>query len=339
MRFAAALGLAAGLALAAWLLSSFGFVRVLNLVADAGWPGLLAVAAVHVPQVVCSAAAWRAIAGPTVPQPGLRDFVMLRWIREAVNNLLPVGQIGGDFVSARLLRRRGVKLTSAIAGAVGDVTVEVVTQIGFTLLGLLLLLVTVGDGGIAGYVIGGLAIATAIAAALLAAQWFGSVRLIEAGLLRLGRAVGWHAAGDVTGLHDALIALYRSPRRVWRAAAWHSLSWLLGGVEVCLALHVLGHDVSLSAGLVIESLGQALKTAGFAIPGALGIQEGGYIVVCRLFGVSPELAIALSLVKRLREIALGLPGLAAWRWLEAVPVARSTAAAEAALPQASGTTP
>ena len=118
------------------------------------------------------------------------------------------------------------------------------------------------------------------------------------------------------GLHAALIACYRAPRRLALAATWHSISWLLGGIEICLALHFLGHDIGIGPGLVIESLGQALKAVGFAVPGALGVQEGGYIVVCQLFGLSPEIAIALSLMKRLREVVLGVPGLVAWQRME-----------------------
>jgi uncharacterized membrane protein YbhN (UPF0104 family) len=129
----------------------------------------------------------------------------------------------------------------------------------------------------------------------------------------LGRAIGWGGFGRIAGLHTALAALYRAPRRLLLAMQWHSISWLLGGPEVCLALWFLGHPVGLAEGLVIESLGQALKSVGFAVPGALGVQEGGYIVVCGLFGVPPEVAIALSLMKRLREVVLGVPGLVAWR--------------------------
>ena len=58
---------------------------------------------------------------------------------------------------------------------------------------------------------------------------------------------------------------------------------------------------------IIEALGQALKAVGFAVPGALGVQEGGYIVVCQIFGLSPEVAIALSLMKRLRKWKHKLP--------------------------------
>ena len=316
MRIGAALGMLAGLVLAGWLLSSVGVSAVLALVGHAGWTGVLAVVAFHLVQVVFSAAAWRLIAGPTVPRPGLREFVVLRWIREGVNNLLPVAQIGGSFVAARLLQRRGVVLAPAIAGTVADLTVEVTTQIAFTLLGLGLLVHGVGGGGVSRTVAVGVVVAVLVAAAFLGAQWLGLANVLERGLMRLGRSLGWSGAGRVEGLHEALIACYRSPRRVMLAAASQMASWLPGGVEVCLALHFLGHDVGVVPGLVIESLGQALKAAGFAAPAALGVQEGGYIVICRLFVLSPEVALALSLMKRLREVALGVPSLLAWQLME-----------------------
>ena len=317
MRLGSIIGGVLGLALAAWLIGAYGAGRILDLLGNAGWFGIGAVTAFHLVQLACSAAAWRTIAGPVRPRPRLRTFVWLRWVREGVNNLLPVAQIGGEFVASRLLNRRGVPLAPAIACTVADLTMEMVTQIAFTLLGLAVLLHTVGDGGIAGYVMGGLVVAAFVAAGFLAAQWLGLAMAIEKGLLRLGRALGWPGMGEVKGLHAALIACYRAPRRVALAAAWHSMSWLLGGVEVCLALHVLGHGVGIGPGLVIESLGQALKAVGFAVPGALGVQEGGYIVVCQLFGLVPEAAIALSLMKRLREVVLGVPALVAWQRMEA----------------------
>ncbi len=154
-----------------------------------------------------------------------------------------------------------------------------------------------------------------VAAGFLGAQWFGLALVFEKALMRIGRAVGWAGTAEVEGLHQALLGCYRRPGRVLLATCWHSISWLLGGVEVCLALHFLGHDTSLANGTVIESLGQALKAAGFAVPGALGVQEGGYIVICQAFNLSPEIAIALSLIKRLREVVLGVPGLVTWRLL------------------------
>lgn len=144
-------------------------------------------------------------------------------------------------------------------------------------------------------------------------------------MLRLGRAFGWEGMGEISGLDEALRRLYRAPRRLGLAATNHMASWLLGGAEVCLALWLLGHAVGIGPGLVIESIGQALKAAGFVVPGALGVAEGGLIVVCHFFGIPPDVAIALSLMKRLREVGLGVPALVAWQRIEARAPARAEA--------------
>ncbi|MBC7799920.1 MAG: flippase-like domain-containing protein, partial [Gemmatimonadaceae bacterium] len=120
MKWGAALGTLFGLAIAAWLLASFGIREIGALVAQAGW-GLVVVVLFHWSQILFSAFAWRALGGTQV---SLWDYVVLRWIREAVNNLLPVAQVGGQVVGARLLRRRGVPMADAVAGSVGDMTTE-----------------------------------------------------------------------------------------------------------------------------------------------------------------------------------------------------------------------
>jgi uncharacterized membrane protein YbhN (UPF0104 family) len=83
----------------------------------------------------------------------------------------------------------------------------------------------------------------------------------------------------------------------------------VGTVEVWLILRLLGSAVSWSDALMLESLGQAIRGAAFAIPGALGVQEGGYLLLAPLVGLRPDVALALSLAKRARELLLGIPGL------------------------------
>lgn len=83
----------------------------------------------------------------------------------------------------------------------------------------------------------------------------------------------------------------------------------MGTGEVWLALHLLGSPVGWGEALMLESLGQAIRGAAFFIPGSLGVQEGGYLLLARLIGLPPEAALALSLAKRARELLLGLPGI------------------------------
>ena len=314
MKLLTLIGGALGAGLTVWLLARFGLGHVLALLHQAGW-GIVLVMGFHLIQMLFSSLGWRAIAGRTVPRPSPADFFMLRWVREGVNALLPVAQVGGEFAVTALLRRRGVSLVEATAGTVCDLTMEMLTQIVFTIAGLLMLLHLLGRSQVTDEVVGGIGVAVLVGIAFVGGQWLGLARLLEAGLMKLAGQFGWQGMGEMQGLHRTLLSLYKKPAHVGWAACCQMISWLLGAVEVCLALHYLGHDRGLGAGLVIESLGQAVKAAGFVVPGALGVSEGGMVVVAGLFGVPPAAAIALALIKRLREIVFGLPALAAWQWL------------------------
>jgi len=130
-------------------------------------------------------------------------------------------------------------------------------------------------------------------------------------------------------LHELVVGLYHRPGRLLASGGYHLVSWLMGGIEVMVALRVVGVEVDLAQGLLIESIGQAMRTVGFAIPGSLGVQEGGYILICGLVGVEPQSAIELSLLKRVREMVLGVPGLVMWQILEGRRLAgRSTSSAK-----------
>jgi len=92
--------------------------------------------------------------------------------------------------------------------------------------------------------------------------------------------------------------------------------WFIGALEIWIALAYMGYSVGYPEALAIESLGHAVRAAGFLIPAGLGVQEGGFAAICAVLGIPAPAAIALSLVKRVPEIALGIPGLIAWRVVE-----------------------
>jgi len=309
------LSLAFGLALALALGAYFGFAEIASGLRSAGW-GVLAVIAFHPLQMIFSALAWQALL-PTPPVLGLIVFMRLRWIREGVNSLLPMALMGGEVVAVRLLRHAGVPLAAGAASVTVDLTMEFLSQIIFTLIGLALLIPGLNEPAIVPWTLGAVALGTAAVVALVAAQRFGLFQLIERGLINLAeRGPAWSALGEIAGLHRAIVALYAAPAKLGRAFACHLISWLLGGFEVMLALHLVGVSVDFHEGLIIESLGQAFRAVGFAVPGALGVQEGGFIIACGLFGISPQAAIELSLLKRIREVALGIPALIAWHVIE-----------------------
>jgi uncharacterized membrane protein YbhN (UPF0104 family) len=109
---------------------------------------------------------------------------------------------------------------------------------------------------------------------------------------------------------------YRRPGTLAACAAWRGLGWLFGGVELWLAFWVLGRPVELAAALALESLGQAVRSTGFLVPGGLGLQEGGVLLGGIWLGLPAKAVLAAALLKRAREIVSGLPGLIAWAIVE-----------------------
>ena len=68
--------------------------------------------------------------------------------------------------------------------------------------------------------------------------------------------------------------------------------------------------------LALEALLDLVIAAAFVVPGAAGVQEAGLVGLGAVFGVPPEVALSVSLLRRAREIGWGLPVLGAWQWQE-----------------------
>jgi putative membrane protein len=315
MRILTYLLLAAGVLLFAALLVHYGAGAVLAGAAAAGW-GLVWVAAYRALPLATNAQGWRVLFDPATRPPFL-PLLRLRWIGEAVNSLLPVAQVGGDVVRARLAVRLGVRGAEAGAGTAVDFTLGLVTQLAFTVMGVALLVQVRGEGADARAWFSGLAVAAAVIAALWAAQHlelFG--RATRLGRVFL-RSPAWEKlAGEAAALDAHVKSLYTRHRATAACAVWRMAGWLLQAGETWLALYFLGAPASLAAAIVLESLTAAVRSGAFAVPGAVGVQEGGFVLLGPLVGVPAETALALALVKRFRELVVGAAGLAAWAAVE-----------------------
>lgn len=259
---------------------------------------------VQLGQLWLSALAWRLSLGRAV---GRGVAFRLRLVREGVDSLLPVAQVGGEILAVGLLARRGVPAALAGAGTALDLLVEAATLPAVIVLGLGMLWLLGGDARALPAALAAAGIGIAGAVGFAAAQRLGLLRLIEAVVRRLPFDL------RVDGLHEALVARVRDRAALSRAALLHVAAWSGGAAEVWLATRALGHPVGPGAAFVVESLGMAARGAGFAVPGALGVQDGGFVAAAALFGIPPDVGLALAALKRVREVAVGLAGLALWR--------------------------
>ena len=280
-----------------------------------GW-GIAVVALWRFVSIAVAAEAWRRLM-PAGHRPGPLALFPARWIGEAVNSLLPVAQVGGEVARARLARRlpaaSGGPETAALV--VGDMTVNMAAQIAFTAYAMYLL-----------QRLGALAWWSATAAFLLSAlplllfvgaQAFGAF----GGLGGLFARLGFDRSDSdfkrlIQRFHDRLGSTYRRLDRLALAFLGQSLAWLCRSLEIWISLKFLGQDIGFGPALALESAISAARTLGFAVPGGLGIQEGTTLLVGGWFGLAPETALALAVVKRARELLVGLPGLLLWAMLE-----------------------
>ena len=304
--------LPAGALLFIGVLASQGLPAVLSTLGAAGW-GLVLVALFHLLPLVLDAAAMLVLFAPQPAASPMRNAVLTRWAGESANSFLPAGQIGGPVLMARHLARRGMSMADAAAAITVTTTLQTVAQILFALLGVALIGAQGGH-----FSEHSLRVSALIASGFLAMQIGGFYLLQRRGffskLIRVAnRFAGqrdwsqWVSRAEAIDL--AIQGVYSRGGAVAASFFLSLVGWLVGTGEVYLVLVLLGHPVSWLAALLLESLGQAIRGAAFAVPGALGVQEGGYLLLAPLAGLPPDAALALSLGKRAREMLLGLPGL------------------------------
>jgi putative membrane protein len=303
-------GFAALVGLMAWS----GADLVVQAVASVG-VGVCLVVLVRVATVSVAGAGWWMLFSPST-RPPLRICVLLRIVREAANTLLPMAQVGGDLIGARLLTFWGVRGPLAAANIIVDILMQAATQFQFAVIGLVTLIFLVGDGTVARSAATGLAIAAVALCGFYLAQRRSGQRIFAFVLGRLAGDRKWQVHGTVDQVYQNLAVIYADRQRLFASGAVHLVGWVIGLLEVYVALALMGHPINLGEALVIESLIHAVRGAAFAIPGALGAQEGGIVVLCAIFGIPADQALALSLLKRVADLAVGIPGLLAWQVLE-----------------------
>ena len=299
----------AGLAVAAWIVRDVGVAPVLAAIARIGGWGFALYCGYSLVVLALLGAAWRAVAPGGGP---VSAYAWARTVREGATDVLPFAQIGGLVVGGRVLVARGVATDLVYASMIADMTTEMGSQALFTLFGVAALVMALDGsfdhGGVLKLVLGG----TALALALLAAFAFGQQPMLRL-TRRLAARVVPASAASFDAVAARLSAIYRNPDALAASFVLNLAAWLASGLGAWLALRLIGVAVAPWPVLAIEALIFAVRSIAFVVPGALGVQEGAYLLLAPLFGIDPRVAVALSLLKRARDLTIGLPALLAWQ--------------------------
>jgi putative membrane protein len=300
-----------GLAVIGALIVYFGTDAVVRSLFAIAWGGFFVVCLIHLSLIVVMGIAWRVL----VTDGRAWVFIWGRFVRDAGSEVLPFSPMGGCVLGVRAVTLTGMPGTAAAGSMIVDVTLEFFAKLVYTALGLIMLVHLRSELPDALPIAIGAAVAGLIAIALIIVQRHG-FGLFERFARLIGRGWADQTAAGAAAVRAVLTSIYRRKARVRSGFLLHLACWIAGAVEVWCALRFAGMPLDFQAVLVIESLLYAIRTIAFAIPNAVGVQEGAYILLGATFGLTPEMALAISLLKRMRDLAIGLPILGIWQAVE-----------------------
>jgi putative membrane protein len=305
---------AIGVAVAIFLVAREG-AAILTLLSRAGWM-LLWLGPLQVLPLFLDVLGWRTlIVGPT----RLPTLLSIALVRQAINRLLPVANVGGEIVGIRLLAQHGIDGAAAAASVIVELVLSLLAQYMFVAVGAVCLLTRIDNAPVLHALVLGLTVSLPPIALAIIVLRHGRlfVRIEELATRLLDRWLDGRRGLDHGARLDARIdEIFSARNRPLAACVWQLSGLIVGCTETWFALRVLGRPVSFADAVALESLTQAARSVFFMVPAGLGVQEAGLIGVGHLLGLGADAALALSLAKRMREVLLGLPSLVGWQLME-----------------------
>jgi putative membrane protein len=303
-----------GVLVALLLVSYYGFGNIVAAVSRTGWPEFAAIVGWQLILFVILGLAWDVI---TPARTMRRPWVMVwgRMVRDASANCLPFSQVGGFVFGARAVTLHGVEWHTATASTVVDVTAEFLAQIAFAAIGLGVLLARAPRSGLAVPMEVGIGLAVLACFGFVWAQQ-GAAPLFA----RLGPRIAGRWFGDaeecVQVLQAELGLIYGHAGKLALGFLMHLIGWIGTGVAGWITYRALGVPIDFDDAMAIEALLSAAAAVAFLVPVNAGVQEAGYAGLGAIFGIPPELSLGVSLLRRARDIAVGVPILLLWQFVE-----------------------
>jgi putative membrane protein len=315
VRIAAYIAFVLGLAGAIGLIAWHGFETVSQAMEALG-AGVLLLPLIYAPHYFGAAASW-SLNFPEGRRPPFKTVLRTIWIGISVETLMPLGGLAAEVVKARLLIRSGTRTADAASLAVVDMTVQIVVLIFWALLGFSALTVTGPEETLFWPITLGAAFLALAAGTMVYAQYAGLFgRLAQFGARSL-RSERWKGVADnVHHLDRTIREIYARPLRIAAACAIRCTTRGLMAVEIFVAAWLMGHPITPSDAVMFIGIISTLRAAAFVLPGGWGLQEGAYVVLGGMAGLHPDIALALSLASRARELMTGVPALLLWQAIE-----------------------
>lgn len=308
-----AVALLAGLVAAVYLIWSIGFDPIFAAIARAGFGGLLLLCLYALLMFISLALAW-AFLLPDEQRRPLHELYLARLVRDSIAEISPFSPVGGMVAAGRLMVLKGMPAAYAGASIAGDATTESMAQVLFLAFGLGWTFShfrhLAGGDDLTQAMLAVLLLAVPGIALLIFLQKKGAV-FAERMAARF-----FPQASEGVSFRAAIEQMYDSRTRLAISSAFHLLAWIAAGGGTFIAFRLVGGHIGLLDAMALEALLCTLRSIAAPVPAAIGVQEWGYAVLAPMFGLPAEMGVAVSLLKRAREIVLGVPALLYWQSVE-----------------------
>jgi uncharacterized protein (TIRG00374 family) len=290
--------------------------RIYDAAAQLGPVALLVLLIPSVIMYIVEAYGWKVTLGPSAKNIPFWRVLAIRTAGEVVNMTTPTAYVGGEPLKAYLLKKHNVPMVEGLASVIIAKTTMTIAEVLFILLGIALAFWTVGADGSSGQTVAAALVSVGLLVFGTAAFVFVQRRGLFTWLLEFLRKIGLKIAyleareEKLRSLDHTILSFYRHNRPAFCASTGlFFLGWMAEALEVYVIIYYLGGPAMALSAISIGALSVFIKGGTFFIPGSLGAQDGGNMLLLSAFGYSDVTGITFALLRRFRElvwIGLGL---------------------------------
>ena len=265
------------------------------------------------------------------PRDRMVPFGVLYAIRQAgaaINAVTPTATIGGEFVKVSLLQ----SYLPIPAGIVSVITAKLSLAFGqafFVTIGLIVFLQRLHVSSPIAFALVGTFVLTLLGCVLFlrfqrTGLFASGFRLAE--WLRISPAI-FFSLRDKTELLDMKLAAFHAAHSMDFALSvlFHFLAQWFGALQIYLLLRWLEIPADIWTCCAIEALALLIDGALFFVPGKVGVQEGGKVLIFTALGYTAATGLTVGVALRLNQIIVTILGLLMLTMLQTTSASRRSA--------------
>ena len=258
---------------------------------------------------IIEAYGWKVVLGPSSGRVPFWRLLAIRTAGEVVNMTTPTAYLGGEPLKAYLLKKYDVPMTEGAASVVIAKTTMTIAEVIYILIGIVLGLVILGMGSSVGQTVTAALLSVGVLVCSIAGFVFIQRRGLFASILgmvrKLGLRIGYLESQEehLRSIDHTIQNYYRHHQRAFYVSiGLYFFGWVAESVEVFVMLYFLGGPTDVLSAFSIGALAVFIKGGSFFIPGSLGAQDGGNVLLLQAFGYSDVTGFTFALLRRFREL-------------------------------------